>query len=179
MPATQKLTEVDKLEELFSTSTGAIGLNYAGLTVFQAENLRKVVRESGARFRVVKNNLATIAADRVDNPALKDLLQGPTGLVLFSGDVVAPVKSVTEHIRTTRVEVPITGAVVDGQFMTGQDVQRVASLPSREVLQAQALGLLQAPMQNLLTVLNSHMRSLVFILQQRVQQLEETQGGEG
>ena len=179
MPATKKIEEVKELEDLLSESSGAIALSYRGLTVAEADGLRDVIRSTGGKYRVVKNNLASIAADRVDKPVFKELLQGPTGLVLFSEDnFIAPVKAITNHITDTRLELPIIGAVWEGAFLSDEEVQRIASLPSREYLQAQVMGLLQAPAQNLVSVLSAHMRNLVTILQERVKQLEKTQEGD-
>jgi large subunit ribosomal protein L10 len=179
VPATKKIEEVKELEDLLSQSSGAIGLSYTGLTVAQADDLRHVIRSTGGKYRVVKNNLASIAAERADKHIFKELLQGQTGLVLFSEDnFIEPVKAITTHINDTKLELPIIGAVWQGAFLSNKEVQRIASLPSRERLQGQVLGLLQAPAQNLVSVLSSHMRNLVTILQERVKQLEQTQEGD-
>ena len=179
MPATKKIEEVKDLEDLLSESSAAIALSYRGLTVAQADDLRHVIRSTGGKYRVVKNNLASIAAEKVDKPVFKELLQGPTGLVLFSEDnFIEPVKAITTHINDMRLELPIIGAVWEGAFLSDEEVQHIASLPSREYLQGQVLGLLQAPAQNLVSVLSAHMRNLVTILQERIKQLEQTQEGD-
>jgi large subunit ribosomal protein L10 len=177
MPAVKKVEEVQRLEELLAGSSGAIGLDYRGLTVAQAEELRRALRAAGGRYRVVKNNLASIAAANVGNQGFVDLLQGPTGVIFFEGDLVSQAKALTEHLRSTRLQLPITGAVTDGRFFTPTEVEQIATLPSREQLQAQVLGLLQAPARGLLSVLSGHLRGLVYVLQRRKEQLEQAQGG--
>lgn len=177
MPAEGKLAEVRELEELLAGATGAIGLNFLGLTVAQAQELRRALQASGARYRVMKNTLARIAAANVGKESFAQILEGPTGVVLFQGDPVAPVRALTGHLRTARLNIPINGAVVNGRFLTAAEVDLVATLPPREQLQAQVLGLLQAPAQGLLTVLSGRLRGLVTVLERRREQLEHSEGG--
>ena len=177
MPAVRKVEEVEKLEDALRDAVGAVGINYRGLTVAQTDELRKALRPTGARYQVVKNTLAEIAATNVGKEGIKDVLSGPTGVVIIKGDVVAPIKALTDHLRNTRSVATINGAYISGRFLKADELDKVAALPSREVLIAQALGLLNAPAQQIVNVMSAHLRSIVTVLQRRKEQMEGSQGG--
>jgi len=134
--------------------------------------LRRQLRTRGITYRVVKNRLAIRAATSTGRVALTDLLQGPTGIAFSQGDPVDPAKAIMEYARSAGKELPFTGAVADEQSFTGDQVQQLARLPSREILLGQLLGGLQSPLAGLVYVLGSHMRGLLGILQARQVQLE-------
>ncbi len=177
MPALRKFEEVKELEDVLRDAQGAVGINYRGLTVAQTQELRKILRPTGARYQVVKNTLAEIAAANVGKAGIKDVLSGPTGVVIITGDVVAPIKALTDHLRVSRSVATINGAYIGGRIIKGDELDKVAELPSREVLLAQALGLLNAPAQQIVNVMSAHLRSIVTVLQRRKEQLEGSQGG--
>jgi large subunit ribosomal protein L10 len=173
MPAAKKIQQVQDLQDLLEGSSIVIGTNYAGLTVADLDGLRKVLRENGCKYKVVKNRLAVRAGDGVGKARLGEILQGPVGLVVTKGDPAPAARALTTYIRSTRLNLPVTGAVINGRVLTAADLEMLANLPSREVLLAQVLGSMQAVTQNLVSVLYAHLSSIVNVLEQRRKQLEE------
>lgn len=125
-------------------------------------------------FHVVKNTLATRAAEQAQRPALPGLLTGPTALVLGFGDEVEAAKSLTDYIRASRITLPIRGAVLGERVLQTAEVQTLASLPARDVLLAQFMGGLNAPVAGLVTVLNALLAGFVRVLDARAKQMGDT-----
>lgn len=134
--------------------------------------LRRRVKESQADYLVAKNTLIkrALAQTRKDG-SLESLLQGPTGLCFAYGDPVAVAKALNDLVRETRI-LTIKGGWLQGRVLTASDVEALAQLPPREVLLAQVLGTLQAPIAGLATVLAGTVRKLVVALDQIRQKKE-------
>lgn len=173
MPSMKKIQQVQNLEQFLDGATIVIGTNYAGMTVAQMEALRRVLRQSGLDYRVVKNRLASRAAGHLGGDNLDGILQGPTALVVGRTDVVEPARALTSYVRTTRLNLPLTGAVVNGRTLTPAEVEALATLPPREILLGQVLGGMQGVLRGLVTVLNAHLAGVVTVLEARRRQLEE------
>ncbi|MBI4299785.1 MAG: 50S ribosomal protein L10 [Chloroflexi bacterium] len=176
MPTAKKAQTIEELTELLARSAIAITTDYRGLTVSQMTQLRRRLRESGAEYHVVKNSLARLAAEKVGKSGLAQVIQGPTALAIGFGDVAAPAKTLAEFTRTTRLDLPIRGALLGDSVLSGPDVSRLATLPPREVIIGQVLGGLKSPLYGLANVLAAPMRGLVNVLNARVQQMEQSAG---
>ena len=174
MPTDKKVKAVEELKEKFSGCTITIATDYRGLPVAAMTDLRRALREKGVEYRVVKNSLSYIAADAVGKPQLKDIIQGPTGLIFGYGDPVEPAKVLVEYIRSTRSPLTITGATLDVRILTPAEVNRLAQLPARDVLVSQLLGQMQAPVANLISVLSAPIRGLLTVLQGHLNESEDT-----
>src|SRR5690606_1235505 len=135
-----------------------------GLNVKTTDELRRRLRAAGVDFQVVKNTLTLRAARELGLEGLERYLQGPTAIAVGYEDPVAPAKVLNEFIREFRL-LEIKGAVVEGQVVGPDGVQRLAELPSREQLLAQLVGGLQGPMRSLVFVLGATLRSLVYALE--------------
>lgn len=122
----------------------------------------------------MKNTLATRAAEQAERRALPKLLTGPTALALGFGDEVEAAKSLTDYIRTSRITLPIRGAVLGERVLQMAEVQSLANLPAREVLLAQFMGGLNAPVAGLATVLNALLAGFVRVLDARAKQMGDT-----
>ncbi|MBI4328299.1 MAG: 50S ribosomal protein L10 [Chloroflexi bacterium] len=177
MPSEKKVRQVEELEGLLRGARIAIGTSYAGLTVTQQAEMRRRLRSAGIRYRVVKNSLAAIAARNVGREGFSRILAGPTGLAVSDKDEIATAKAVTEFIRASRLPITITGAVTDGRVLSAPEVETLGTLPPREVLVAQAVGLIQSPLLRLVSVLNGQVQSILVLLQSRAEQLRSQQGG--
>lgn len=171
MPAPKKIEEVAELAEKLSRAQITILADYRGLTVAQMTGLRRRLREVGAELRVVKNRLALRAAHQVGRAALDQVIQGPTVMVLGYDDLVAPAKALMDYVRTSRLTMKVQGGVLDGRTLSAQEVADLAALPSREVLVGRVIGGMQAPIYGLLGVLSGLPRSLLWVLQGRLNQL--------
>ena len=175
MPTPRKIETVSELEDLIARSHIAITADYRGLSVSDMAGLRRRMREVGVEVKVAKITLASLAAQRVGKPRLAEVMQGPTAIAFGFGDEAEPARILAEFVRTTRLPLSIIGALLGDRPMSAEEVNTLASLPSREVLLAQVLGRIQSPIAGLVGVLNVTLSSLVWALQARVRQLEEQQ----
>lgn len=169
MPTPKKVQEVEEITNLLQNATLAILTDYRGLNVADLQGLRAQLRPHDSNIRVVKNTLTNIAAERAGLD-LKEFLAGPTALVTAMDDPVQPAKVVNDFVRSSRV-LQIKGAILEGQVIPASELERLASLPSREVLLGKVVGQVQAPLYNLVGVLSGTIRSLQYVLQARAEQL--------
>jgi large subunit ribosomal protein L10 len=175
MPTPKKMQEVEEITELLKGSSLTILTHYRGLSVTDMQTFRKTLRESDASFRVVKNTLTGIAADNADMSHIREYLEGPTAIVTSGDDPVGPAKATREFARSTRI-LEIRAGVLDGALVSAEEVERLATLPSREELLAKVVGGLNAPLAGMVGVLSGPIRSLAYVLQARASQLEENGG---
>ena len=171
MPTGKKVRAVAELEDKMSRCSIAISTGYSGFSAANMTELRRHLREKGIEYKVIKNTLAYIAAERVNQPGFTEIIQGPTGLVLGFGDALEPPKVLEEYMRANRITIPIRGAVMSGNVLSADQVHTLATLPSHEQLLALLMGQMQAPVANLLGVLQGTIRGFVTALQRRVEQL--------
>src|SRR5579862_6487551 len=116
------------IEEIAADITGAqaiFAVDYRGITVAQAEALRRRLREANASFRVVKNSLTERAADRAGADQLKPLLQGPTALTFVSGDAAAAARAIADFARATQL-LAFKGGVMNGAALSSADVGAIS-----------------------------------------------------
>ena len=164
MSKTERQETVATLAEQFKASPTLYVTDFTGLNVLRMTELRRRLRSAGVGYVVVKNTLAqrALAANKIT--ALDDHLSGPTGLVLGGKDPVAAAKVLTDFAR--EFEKPaIKIGLVDGKAVTPEQVKRLASLPSREVLLSQLAGAMQAPMAQLAGVMNGLLMQVVGALE--------------
>lgn len=174
MPTRQKAKTIDEIGVQLERAKLVIVTDYRGLKVADLQTLRGNLRSSGGEFHVAKNTLTKIAAGNVGLAGLDDFLEGPTGLVFAFEDPVQTAKAVSDFARTSRI-MSVKGGVMDNRTVSAADVEAIATLPSREELQAKLLGMLISPMTRTLGVLTGPSRSLVYLLNARAEQ----QGGAG
>jgi large subunit ribosomal protein L10 len=174
MPTEKKIEKVNKIQDSLSRCTVAIATNYIGLNANDMTEFRQRLREQNIEYRVVKNTLATIAADRVGRENFKRLLQGPAGIAFGYGDPTLPAKVLVEYIRSTKSVMRITGGLVGNRFLNAEEVNTLATLPSKEVLLARLTGQMRLPINQLVFVLSANLRGLLAVLQGRLKQLEST-----
>jgi large subunit ribosomal protein L10 len=130
------------------------------------------LRPADVEVKVVKNTLATMAAEQAGRPEMAQILSGPTALAIGFGDPIAPVKALTEHLRARRLTLPIHGGWLEGKVLTASEVESLATMPSREQLIADVVGKLQSPLYNLAGLLQASMRNFAGLLEARASQLE-------
>jgi len=173
MPTPAKQKEIDSLAHGLQRAKLAVLTDYRGLKVSDLQAFRATLRPMNAEFRVAKNTLTRIAAERNGIVGLDSMLDGPLAIVLAYDDIVAPAKAVSDFVRTSRILTVKTG-LLDGKMIPASDIEELGNLPSREVLLSKLLGLMNSPMQRTVTVLSGPSRSFAYLVNARAQQLEET-----
>jgi large subunit ribosomal protein L10 len=160
---TEKQASVDVLQKDFSTHDVVFALDYRGLKVEEATELRKKIRESGGRYRVVKNTLALRALEGTSLEPLSPHFKGMTGLAYTDADPVALAKVLADFSKDVPA-LAYKAGIVSGKGLDEDQFKALASLPGRDELLGKLLYVIQAPMQNLLSVLQGTTRDLVLVL---------------
>jgi large subunit ribosomal protein L10 len=164
---------VSELTERLKSSQTLIVADYRGLTNAEIDELRGKLIEEGARFSVVKNTLTRRAAEAAGVDALLALLEGPTAIAFLEsgGDPAAVAKALADTARTTRV-LAIKGGLLEGRPMSAEEVEALAKLPPAEVVRAQLLGAITAPLTTLVALFNAPLHDLVGLIDARIEQLQ-------
>ncbi|NLW17306.1 MAG: 50S ribosomal protein L10 [Firmicutes bacterium] len=160
----EKQAVVQELVEQLGQAKGAVLTDFKGINVNKLTDLRRQLRKEGVEFKVVKNTLAKRAADELGYAELHSYLEGPTAIAFSHEDPVAPAKTISEFIKANKM-LEIKAGLVEGKVISLAEVQALADLPSREVLIAQVVGAMAAPMSGLVNVLQGPIRKLVYALE--------------
>ncbi|MFC2173689.1 50S ribosomal protein L10 [Acidobacteriota bacterium] len=159
----QKQHEVESIKKIFDEAGSIFLVDFRGLKVNDATELRRHVRETESEYRVVKNTLALRALKGSSFEELADHFVGPTAVVFTGKDPVKLAKSLTGYAKEHPTLV-FKVAVVEGQVITEKEIKTVAELPSKKELQAKLLFMLSSPMRQLVTVLSASQRNLLNVL---------------
>ncbi len=162
-------------ERLRSTETLMVA-DYRGLTMPQIEELRTRLLEAGARFTVVKNTLTRRAAEEAGTKEVLELIDGPTAIAFLEsdGDPVAVAKVLSETARAHNVLV-IRGGLLEGSLVGDDAIKQLATLPPADVLRAQLVGAVAAPLATVVGLLAAPLRDVVGVLDARIRQLQESE----
>jgi len=154
-PRADKVEAVGELEETLRSSQAAIVTEYRGMTVTQISELRRRLRKSGGQYHVVKNTLMRRAVGDQLTPELETLLSGPTAIAFAMQDPVDTAKALLDYFRELRRdEFVVKGGYMGGRIFTAADVTALSKVPPRPVVLAQALGTIQAPLNNCAGTMN-------------------------
>ncbi|HEY1714358.1 MAG TPA: 50S ribosomal protein L10 [Solirubrobacteraceae bacterium] len=161
----QKSAVVEEIAGQLQEADAIFAVDYRGITVDQIAELRTKLRGADARFRVVKNSLSERAADQAGMETLKPMLVGPTALALVKGDAALAAKALNDTARQLNNVLDFKGGVLNGSVVTADDLRAIARLPAREVLYAQLVGTVAAPLTGLARGLNALIGGLAIQLQ--------------
>ena len=153
MARSDKVAAVAELTNKFSSSAGVVLTEYRGLSVKALRELRRSLGED-ASYSVSKNTLTMIAAREAGIDAIEEHLAGPTAIAFIDGDPVVVAKGLRDFARTNP-QLVIKGGVLDGKFMTSDEVRKLADLESREVLLGKVAGALQGVLQQAVSLVSA------------------------
>jgi large subunit ribosomal protein L10 len=165
MNRAEKKQTVDSLKAQFRAINSAFLINYRGLKVNPATELRRKIREFDGTYLVVKNTLALRATKDTKWESLGPYFEGPTAVAYHPKDVVGLAKLLVE-VSKNNPNVEFKAALVEGKVVPASEIQTIASMPSREVMLSKLVFLLKAPLQRLAYVLKAPMRDLGLVLKQ-------------
>ena len=167
MPTQAKREMIDSLVQLLNKSNAVFITEYRGLSFKKISDCRKRIREAGGEMKVCKNTLMRIALTEAGITQAPEFDSGPNGYVLSYGDVASVAKAIRDFSKEKGNEALIVkGAILEGKILSKEQVFALADLPSREVLIAQVVGTIAAPLRGLVTVLSGPSRGLVTCLSQ-------------
>ena len=165
MQKSGKEAVVAELVKKFTSSKSMVITDYKGLDVAAITELRKQLREAGVEYKVVKNTLARIAANNAELEDINKFFVGPTAIAFGVEDAISPAKVLVDFIKK-HTELEIKGGALSGAVIDHEKVKSLAEIPPREVLLAQALAGMKAPISGLVNVLQGNLRGLVQVLNQ-------------
>src|SRR3954462_12361330 len=161
----QKAAVIEEVASQIKEAGAIIAVDYRGLSVKQASDLRARLIEIDANLRVVKNTLTERAADQVGAEPLKAFLEGPTAFTFVQGDPVLAAKAIAAFRRETQLP-EFKGGWMDGKELSIADVEALSKLPSLDVMHGQLVGLIANPLSGLVRTLNALLSGIAIALGQ-------------
>ena len=172
MNRSEKKDFVENLKNEFKNSSSVIVAHYSGLTVNQAEDLRKEMRNNGAKFKVTKNRLTKLALEGTQFKDIANLFSGPTAIA-FSNDPVAPAK-VAVNFEKKLENFKIIGGGYEGEKIDLDKINFLATLPSIDDLRGKLIALIMAPAQKIASVVKEPGGQLARLISAQSNKLEES-----
>jgi large subunit ribosomal protein L10 len=172
----QKAAVIDEVASQIKEAHAIIAVDYRGLSVKQAADLRGRLLEIGANLRVVKNTLTERAADQAGAESLKQYLEGPTAFTFISGDPVLAAKALAGFRREAHIP-EFKGGLMDGRELSVADIESLSRLPSLDVMHGQLVGMIASPLTGLVRGLNALLSGIAIALGQ-IQEQGLVGGGE-
>ena len=170
----KKQAVVDELSAKLGGAKAFYLADFTGLNVKKVTELRSRLRKAGVEYIVVKNTLAERAIETLDLPEIGKFFRGPTAVVIGQADPVEAAKVLSDFARENDNKPAVRAGIVERKAVTAQDIEKLAKLPSREVLLSQLAGALEAPMQQMLFCLQAKLQETVGLLEA----LKEQKGNE-
>jgi large subunit ribosomal protein L10 len=153
-----------EIKEQLAGATFAILTDFTRMDTAKTAALRKKLRETEARFQVVPNRLFRVVAKELNYVGIEAGLKGPTAIVYGAGDVAATAKTLREFIKGNNKIPVVKLGHLDGATLSAADVEALATMPPKKVLQGMLVGTIAAPMSNLVGVMSQKLASLVYVL---------------
>jgi len=163
MPSEKNINQVEELSDELKRAKGIYFTDYLGLNVEDITILRKEFFENGVHYKVAKNSLLKLAAEKNDLKGLSNYLNGSTAIAYSFDDPVSPARVLKNFIKDR--ELPgIKGIVIEGDILDGSEFKRIANLPSKEELLAKLATMLNSPLSKLVWALKSPLNDIANLL---------------
>ena len=159
----QKAAAIAEIVAQINESDAVFAVDFRGISVPQAADVRTRLRDADATFRVVKNTLTERAADEAGADALKPLLEGPTALTFVRGDAATAAKAIAGFTRETQL-LTFKGGLLEGDALDAEQILAISRLPSRDVLYGQLVGMVASPITGLARGLNALLSGVAIAL---------------
>ena len=160
----QKAAAIAEIADQIKQSEAVFAVDFRGISVPQAADVRTRLRDADATFRVVKNTLTERAADQAGAEGLKELLEGPTAMTFVKGDAAAAAKALRDFRRVTQL-LEFKGGWMNGAALSPDEIDAIAQLPSREVLYGRLVGMVASPLTGLASAMGGLIGGLARQLQ--------------
>ncbi len=155
----EKAAVIDEVADRIQGSQAIFAVDYRGLSVKQAVELRQQLTEAGAHFQVVKNRLTIRSAEKAGAEDLKEFLEGPTALAFVDGDAAVAAKAIATFRKANNL-LEFKGGTLEGEVLSVEQLESIAKLPARDVLHGQFVGVLASPITGLVRGLASMISGL-------------------
>ncbi len=158
---------VSEIKERLDGAKAIVLVDYKGINIEEVDQLRHRFRTNGVDYFVQKNTLIKIALNELGITDLDDHLKGPTAVAVSKEDEVASAREMAKFVKEVMEEKPFPtfkAGLVDGTFMSSEDLAKLSKMPSKEELMAKVLGSLNAPLTNFVGVLNGLIRQFVYVV---------------
>jgi large subunit ribosomal protein L10 len=160
----EKAAAIAEIAGQIQESEAVYAVDYRGISVTQAAELRGRLRDADATFRIVKNTLTERAADEAGADGLKPLLAGPTALTFVRGDAAVAAKALRDYARTTNDLLAFKGGLLGAESVDADQIRSIAALPARDVLYGQLVGVVASPITGLARSLGAFVGGLAIAL---------------
>ncbi|WP_130810356.1 50S ribosomal protein L10 [Olsenella sp. Marseille-P4559] len=164
MPAQSNIDMLERVKGSIEASKGLFVIDYRGLTVKEAQELRRALSEAGAHMKVYKNNIVRIALRDVEMPDIDDVLKGTCAYVFYEKDPVEAAKVLKQEADKLK-KMQILGGIVDSKAVSSEEALAYAELPSRDELLAKLVYVIGSPLSGIAQVCAGPARGLVTALQ--------------
>jgi len=165
----QKAALVDDIVEKLETAKSVVFIDYKGLTVDQVTGLRNEFRKANVEYKVIKNKLLERAVDKLGIDEIKPVFNGPTAAAFSFGDEVAAAKVISKFVKDNSIT-EIKAGLLGKKVIDKAGVENLAKLPTKEVLLAQVMGTMNAPIQGFVSAASGIIRNFMYGLNALVEQ---------
>ena len=143
----QKQIIIDEIKDKFERAESAVVIDYMGITVAEADEMRKKLREAEVDYTVYKNTLVKRAIEGTKYEALGEILEGPSGFAFSYDDATAPAR-VLNDARKAYKKLEFKGGIIEGEYFDKENIEKIAAIPSRDTLISKFMGSIQSPIAN-------------------------------
>ena len=143
----QKQIIIDEIKDKFERAESAVVIDYMGITVAEADEMRKKLREAEVEYTVYKNTLVKRAIEGTKYEALGEILEGPSGFAFSYDDATAPAR-VLNDARKAYKKMEFKGGIIEGEYYDKENIEKIAAIPSRDTLISKFMGSIQSPIAN-------------------------------